>query len=786
MLVKRDKTPGNGHPATQSGLAASRPLLQFLEVPPLSTELDRSTRDPLASSGRGSRRLARFARSRWAGPLLVLAICCGFCWKLVLSHEYTWIDNADIVQMDVPRLQFQQASWGIGRFPLWDPHLWCGQPFLGQIVGAAFPLTWPLFFLPSDASNKISLDALNWYFVFLHFLAAFAAYALCREVGVSRLASVLGGFAYSFDGIIGATLWPEVLGSLLVAPLVFLYLFRALRRHQAYGSAALCGMFLGGAWLAGHHEVPIYLTVTVVCIWAFDFFRAASNRLQSLWLASTTGLFALLTSGFQTIPGYEYAKLAVRWVGIDHPVGWSEAVPYRIHEGGSLLPSSIISMMVPWSGGNSEAFLGIGILALAAVAVCTAWRRQSVPLVACIGLAGLFFAFGGINLLHGIAYSILPIFGKARIPLRILAIFDLAVAVLAAVGLDSLASVAPSKAVTVVRRTLVAFGSIVLVTALVAAELNKGGPRENFYVTALCALALASVVSARQAGPLSARGLRVAVFALVFFELGNYTPTVFRERAAPQPHVLQKLTEFQDIAEYLRKQPGPVRVNLDNEPFNFGDWEGIDMLTGFGAGATSNIIGLDWPHARTQNLLAVQFAVTKQAPRSDQELVFHGRSGANVLKNIDALPRVRIVHRVERASSVDELHNRLGDPSFDAASTAIMTAAAPALESCGGGEGEVVSRTANAVDIRAELACRGMLILADTWYPGWTAKVDGRDTPIYQAYGALRGVVLGTGPHRVEFRYRPASAWIGAAFTVIGVLGACALALLVAVRRTRT
>ena len=430
--------------------------------------------------------------------------------------------------------------------------------------------------------------------------------------------------------------------------------------------------------------------------------------------------------------------------------------------------------------------MGIGILALAAIAVCTAWRRQSVLLVTCIGLAGLFFAFGGLNLLHGIAYSVLPIFGKARIPLRILAIFDLAVAVLAAVGLDSLASGVPSKAVIVVRRVLIGFGCVILITALVASMLAKAAPREGFYIAALCALGLASVVSAYHAGPLSARGLRIAVFALVFFELGNYTPTIFQERAAAHPHVFQKLTEFQDIAEFLRKQPGPVRVNLDNEPFNFGDWEGIDMLTGFGAGVTFNVLGLDWPHARTQNLLAVQYAVTKQAPRPDQELVFHGRSGANVLKNRDAFPRVRIVHRVEHASSIDELHNRLGDPSFDAANTAIVTAAAPALESCGGGsDSEVVSRSANAMDIRAELSCRGMLILADTWYPGWTAKVDGRDTPIYQPYGALRGVVLGPGPHRVEFRYKPASAWIGAACSLLGVLGACAVALLVAVPRAR-
>jgi len=71
-------------------------------------------------------------------PLLLLVICFGFCWKLVLSNEYTWIDDPDITNMDVPRLQFEQATWRNHEFSLWDPHLSCGQPFLGQIVGASF------------------------------------------------------------------------------------------------------------------------------------------------------------------------------------------------------------------------------------------------------------------------------------------------------------------------------------------------------------------------------------------------------------------------------------------------------------------------------------------------------------------------------------------------------------------------------------------------------------------------------------------------------------------------
>jgi uncharacterized membrane protein YfhO len=58
-------------------------------------------------------------------------------------------------------------------------------------------------------------------------------------------------------------------------------------------------------------------------------------------------------------------------------------------------------------------------------------------------------------------------------------------------------------------------------------------------------------------------------------------------------------------------------------------------------------------------------------------------------------------------------------------------------------------------------------VLTDTWYPGWRATVDGRETPIHEAYGALRGVVLPAGAHTVEFRYRPWTAYWGALFTAL-------------------
>jgi hypothetical protein len=49
----------------------------------------------------------------------------------------------------------------------------------------------------------------------------------------------------------------------------------------------------------------------------------------------------------------------------------------------------------------------------------------------------------------------------------------------------------------------------------------------------------------------------------------------------------------------------------------------------------------------------------------------------------------------------------------------------------------------------------GIAVLTDQWYPGWTATLDGREAPILRVDAALRGVAVGPGAHRIEFRYRP-------------------------------
>jgi uncharacterized membrane protein YfhO len=60
-------------------------------------------------------------------------------------------------------------------------------------------------------------------------------------------------------------------------------------------------------------------------------------------------------------------------------------------------------------------------------------------------------------------------------------------------------------------------------------------------------------------------------------------------------------------------------------------------------------------------------------------------------------------------------------------------------------------------------------VLADTFYPGWSAAVDGAPAPIYRANLAIRAVPLARGRHQVRFEYEMPGFVRGAQVSLLGL-----------------
>src|SRR5262249_27048617 len=139
-----------------------------------------------------------------------------------------------------------------------------------------------------------------------------------------------------------------------------------------------------------------------------------------------------------------------------------------------------------------------------------------------------------------------------------------------------------------------------------------------------------------------------------------------------------------------------------------------------------------------------------------------------------ALPRAFVVYRAWPVPPTPELLRELSTETFDPLVASFVETDPgfrPGPGSPQRGEAAVFDRDdEDVVEVEATLAAPGLLVLADSCYPGWHAPADGIEVPILATNHLFRSVPLPPGHHRVRFEYRPWTVPAGAAATVIGLL----------------
>jgi hypothetical protein len=136
----------------------------------------------------------------------------------------------------------------------------------------------------------------------------------------------------------------------------------------------------------------------------------------------------------------------------------------------------------------------------------------------------------------------------------------------------------------------------------------------------------------------------------------------------------------------------------------------------------------------------------------------------------DTLPRAYAAGRVETVSDRAAMLRAVGNPRFDAREVAFSSD--PGLEgnypgsSAAGIEWKRDDPDHLALQVSAPDRC--FVVVADTWAPGWNARIDGKPARVTLVDAALRGVPVPAGSHGLDLVYTPPGWAIGRALAAIG------------------
>jgi hypothetical protein len=419
--------------------------------------------------------------------------------------------------------------------------------------------------------------------------------------------------------------------------------------------------------------------------------------------------------------------------------------------------------------------VGVVPLALAAAALLAVPRRRAAGPLAAIALGATLFSFARFNVFHGVLYALLPGLEKARAPIMAMAIADVAVAALAAFGIDALLA----HAVPGLRRLRagLALGAaflflLALYPPAVLRYVSHGAGRAG--MIAVVTVLLSLLFAAWEAKRVRPALLVCGVLALALIEIGNSTGFDYVHVDSKASLARPRLYETTErLAEFLKSRVGSDRVSYVYEElvFNFGDWYGIPSLAGFLPSAPEASWRLGPWNARFPDIYGVRYWIGGKKPVDAGAEVYADFLGWKVWERPTALPRAWVAHQVKVAPSEEEAVRIVLDPATDLRTTVVLDRPI-ATQSCTEGAGVVYT----AIDeqhlrLDATAACAGVLVFSDNWYPGWQAALDGKPVDVLRADNALRGVAVPRGSHRIEMEYHPSGMGGAAMLSLVTLAG---------------
>lgn len=437
-------------------------------------------------------------------------------------------------------------------------------------------------------------------------------------------------------------------------------------------------------------------------------------------------------------------------------------------------------------------YVGLLTLALAGVCLWLGWRRRNVIVLTVFLLVSLLLTLGKNGGLFYVFYKLVPGFSLFRFHDRFLLYADLVLAVLAGLGFTLLVARIP-----LARKTVVAAGLAILAGAICFADLKNALGDHNPKVEAgrwETPPPTAERIREAEAGRNAL--FRIAendpereLFTNAYYlargwkgDLSPYDPA--KLMLDPNLNLLYGITNIHTYyqiyprwmmdAAVLLTIPGDSRGGRQPPRIN------PRMAAIFNV---KYVLDPFQAHEGVLPLLAeydggrrIQWPVLADHPRSPFKIRLHENPAA--LPRAFLVPRARVViHRPVPRGQPTPGQRALLDPAFDPGKEVLIhrTRHDPAI--LGGIPGEPIESPVEFLEygprrvrLKVDAPRGGWLFLSDTYYPGWTATVDGKETEIHRANITGRAVAIKTGSREVVFTYAPRSFRNGLILLGLGVV----------------
>lgn len=188
-----------------------------------------------------------------------------------------------------------------------------------------------------------------------------------------------------------------------------------------------------------------------------------------------------------------------------------------------------------------------------------------------------------------------------------------------------------------------------------------------------------------------------------------------------------------------------------------------------GIGQRNNMITVNNSAGRLFDMLNAKYVLSFKS-LNDSKLQLLKAGNVSTYRNLKALPRVFLAGNYTIIQDKAERLKYLSSPSFEPLNAVVLEQNLGIQINQSNGTAEIVSYLPEKVSVRTNSSTNQILVLLDSYFPGWTANVDGFETKIIPAYHTFRAVAVPAGKHMIVFEYRPSSFKIGTMISVAALI----------------